>query len=101
MILKEESNLAENYGQQIADQMYGTGIPKSFIGTACRFHVQDGVPIEQLQDDCKKWNRYVLNNPSHKDENIYNKNLNCFRTYLNFKRELEKAMEPFICPNTI
>ena len=102
MILNEGYSLAvKNYGQRIADQMYRAGIPKWFIDAACRFHVQDGVPIEQLQDDSKKWNRYVLNNHSYKDENNYNKNLNCFKTYLDFKRELKIAMNPFICPNPV
>lgn len=100
MILNEGYNLAvKKYGQQIAGQMYRAGIPKNFIDTACRFYVEDGVPIEQLQDDWKKWNRYVLNNPSYKSQ--YNKNLNCFKTYLDFKRELERVMKSFLCPNPI
>ena len=100
MILNEGYNSAvKKYGQQIADHMYRAGIPKTFVDTACRFYVEDGVPIEQLQDDWKKWNRYVLNNPSYKSQ--YNKNLNCFKTYLDFKRELERVMKPFICPNPI
>ena len=100
MILDEGYNLAvKKYGKQIADQIYRAGIPKTFVDTACRFYVEDGVPIEQLQDDWKKWNRYVLNNPSYKSQ--YNKNLNCFKTYLDFKRELERVMKPFICPNPI
>jgi hypothetical protein len=100
MILNEGYTYAvKKYGQQIADHMYRAGIPKSFIDTACRFNVEEGVPIEQLQDDCKKWNRYVLNNPSYNSKN--NNNLNYFKTYLDFKRELESAMKPFICPNPI
>ena len=100
MILDEGYNLAvKKYGKQIADQIYRAGIPKTFVDTACRFYVEDGVPIEQLQDDWKKWNRYVLNNPSYNSKN--NNNLNYFKTYLDFKRELESAMKPFICPNPI
>ena len=100
MKINEGYNLAvKKYGKQIADQMYCDGIPKSFIDTACRFYAEDGVPIETLQDDFKKWNRYVLNNPSHTAQG--NKNLNVYKSYLDFKKELQKAMNPFICPNPI
>ena len=100
MKINEGYNLAvKKYGKQIADQMYRAGIPKSFIDTACRFYVEEGVPIETLQDDFKKWNRYVLNNPSYTAQG--NNNLNVLKTYLDFKRELQKAMKPFICPNPI
>ena len=52
MILDEGYNLAvKKYGKQIADQIYRAGIPKTFVDTACRFYVEDGAPIEQLQDD--------------------------------------------------
>ena len=100
MKINEGYNLAvKKYGKQIVDQIYRDGIPKSFIDTACRFYTEDGVPIEILQDDFKKWNRYVLSNPSY--SNKWNKNLNAFKSYLDFKRELQKAMTPFICPNPI
>ena len=89
----------KKYGKQIADHIYRAGIPKSFIDTACRFYTEDGVPIETLQDDFKKWNRYVLNNPSYAAK--VNKNLNVYKSYLDFKKELQKAMTPFICPNPI
>lgn len=100
MKINEGYNLAvKKYGKQIADQMYRAGIPKSFIDTACRFYTKDGVPIETLQDDFKKWNRYVLNNPPFTAQG--NNNLNVFKSYLDFKRELQRAMKPFICPNPI
>ena len=100
MKISEGYNVAvKKYGQEIADRMKDVGMPKAFIDTACRFYVEDGVPIETLQDDFKKWNRYVLNNPSFTAKG--NNNLNVFKTYLDFKRELQKAMMPFICPNPI
>lgn len=100
MKINEGYNLAvKKYGKQIVDQIYRAGIPESFIDTACRFYTEDGVPIETLQDDFKKWNRFALSNPSY--SNKWNKNLNAFKSYLDFKRELQKAMTPFICPNPI
>lgn len=100
MKIYEGYNLAiRKYGTEIADQMVDAGMPKSFIDTACRFYIEDGIPIEILQDDFKKWNRYVLNNNSFTAQG--NNNLDVFKSYSDFKRALLNAMKPFICPNPI
>ena len=46
------------------------------------------------------WNRYVLNNPQYKDNIGTNKNLSTM-TYKNFKAEIQKSQEPYLCPNPI
>ena len=42
-----------------------------------------------------------MNNPSYKDDNNYNKNLNAFKTYLEFKNEIKRAIDPYIYPNCL
>ena len=103
MNLVEGYNIAvKEYGKQVADMMRQNGIPKNFIRAACRFYIKEGVPIEQLQDDWRKWNRYILNNPRYLDDNHhYNKNVDAFVNYQEFKSEIEKASKPYICPNPI
>lgn len=65
-IVEGYNNAIKNYGYQLPNLMYKSGIGKNYIDAACKFYTE-GVPIEQLQDDFKKWNRYVLNNPSYSD----------------------------------
>ena len=97
-IVEGYNNAVNNYGYQLPNLMYKSGIGKNYIDAACKFYTE-GVPIEQLQDDFKKWNRYVLNNPSYSDS--VNKNLYAFKSYEDFKRTIHAAMKPFICPNPI
>jgi hypothetical protein len=100
MKINEGYNLAvKKYSKEIADKISNAGIPKNFIDAAYRFYVEDGVPIHILQDDFKKWNRYIIHNPSI--PNGGEKNIQQYKTHSDFERALRKAMQPFLCPNPI
>lgn len=101
MKIFEGYNMAEKeYGQEVAEIMKQNGIPKNFIQAACRFHIKEGVPVEQLQNDWKMWNRYVLMNPQYKDNTGHNKNL-ATMSYKDFKAEIQNFQQPYLCPNPI
>lgn len=87
-----------NYDRELVNRIVQAGIPKNFCEAACLF-AKEGIPIETLQDDFKKWNRYILNNPAISDGRA--KDLRQFKTYQQFKSALQSAMQPFICPNPV
>lgn len=99
-IIEGYNDAVIKYGKQTAETLKQNGIPKNFIDAACRFFKQEGVPIEQLQNDWRMWNRYVLNNPLYKDEKGVNKNL-ATMSYKDFKAEIQKSQQPYVCPNSI
>lgn len=99
MNLSEGYNSAvARYGANIADKITQAGISKNHCEAACRFY-KEGIPLERLQDDFKKWNRYIVHNTSI--PNGKEKDLRQYRTYLEFQRALQTAMRPFICPNPL
>lgn len=87
-----------NYDRELVNRIIQAGIPKNFCEAACLF-AKEGIPIETLQDDFKKWNRYILNNPAISDGRA--KDLRQFKTYQQFKNVLQSVMQPFICPNPV
>ena len=92
-------NISENhntsvgkYGEELTRLMEKNGISPKYLLSACRFHVENKVPIKTLSLLFKQWNTYVMrNNPI--DVNTL--------TYNEFREMLNKCKRDFGIPNKV
>ena len=92
-------NISENhntsigkYGDELTKLMEKNGIGPKYLLSACRFHIDNHVPILTLALLFKQWNTYVMKNRPI-DVNTL--------TYDEFRRTLSKYKKEFGIPNKV
>ena len=59
-ILENYENAKQKYGLEIVKLLSDYGLPPKYLQSACRYHKEEGVPIDRLILLFKEWMKYVV-----------------------------------------
>ena len=94
MIIKENYNTCkQKYGKELTDRFLTNGLSDNYLMAACRFYIENHVPVTTLVPMFKEWNSYV----SKYYPNINPTNI----SYENFNKYIAQAKLKHCLPNTI
>lgn len=92
-IFENYTSAKQKYGE-IAETILKIGIPNEYVYLACRFHIEENIPLNTLKLEFKQWMAYIRN----QGKETFNVNT---LTYSGFKGMINHALQKAMRPNPI
>lgn len=93
MVLFENFNRAkQKYGEKIVKELSDLGLPPQYLLSACRFHNEQGTPIQTVVYQFKEWTKYVIKYSQYDVNRL---------SYDEFLKILSQEKSKHIVPNLI